>query len=154
MPTEVKNGRFPPTVVYRGVHRGRLLHRQGRQSADQADRPPTPLAHQTRFKLVGSTNVTHLLSLLPVIWNDRAVFLSYPFMRLVGAFNPILEIAAFGWQQLRYGVDAVRNPHTEMWYVIDRLSDFEFVAAHNVLDDNRMESRGKSNRTCRSPMPR
>jgi hypothetical protein len=65
-------------------------------------------------------------------------------MRLVGAFNPILEIAAFGWQQLRYGVDAVRNPHTEMWYVIDRLSDFEFVAAHNVLDDNRMESRGKS----------
>ena len=31
-------------------------------------------------------------------------------------------------------VDAVRNAGTKIWYVIYCLSDFEFMAAHIVLD--------------------
>jgi hypothetical protein len=61
-------------------------------------------------------------------------FLSYPFMRLVGTFNSILEIVAFEWQKLCYRVGAVRYAGAERRHVVHCLSDFEFMAAHNILD--------------------
>jgi hypothetical protein len=55
-------------------------------------------------------------------------------MRLIGAFDPILEFATLGRQKARYRIEAVCRSSTEIWYVVHRLTDCEFVAAHNVLD--------------------
>jgi hypothetical protein len=33
------------------------------------------------------------------MWNDQLVFHSYPFVRLIGAFDPVPEVAAFGRQK-------------------------------------------------------
>jgi len=55
-------------------------------------------------------------------------------MWLVGTFDPILEVAAFVRKQLYYLVGTLRSASTKMGYITDRLSNFEPIAAHDVLD--------------------
>jgi hypothetical protein len=39
-------------------------------------------------------------------------------MRLIGAFDPILKVAAWGRQKARYGIDAVRRTRTAVPRVV------------------------------------
>jgi hypothetical protein len=55
-------------------------------------------------------------------------------MRLRGAFNLVLEVVAFGRQQLRDLINAARAAGAEQpRCVIDRLADLELVAGHGFL---------------------
>jgi hypothetical protein len=60
-------------------------------------------------------------------------FLSDPFIRLVGTFDPILELVALRRQQLCYLIGPLRTASTKMGYVTDRLSNFESMTPHDVL---------------------
>jgi hypothetical protein len=60
-------------------------------------------------------------------------FLSDPFIRLVGTFDPILELVALGRQQLCYLIGTLRTASTKMGNVTDRLSNFESMTPHDVL---------------------
>jgi hypothetical protein len=65
-------------------------------------------------------------------------FLDNPFVRLGGIFYPVLIIIAFGWQEVRDGVDAIRATATERaGRKAHRLTDFEFVLGHAGLHDPR-----------------
>jgi hypothetical protein len=60
-------------------------------------------------------------------------FLSDPFIRLVGTFDPILELVALRRQQLCYLIGTLRTASTKVGYVTDRLSNFESMTPHDVL---------------------
>src|SRR6516164_7217011 len=51
-------------------------------------------------------------------------FLDDPLVRFIGIFNPVLVVIAFGWQELRDLINAVRKA--------DRLTDL-FVLVHRAL---------------------
>ena len=74
----------------------------------------------------------------PAVWtvsgSIELAFRSYPLMRLIGAFDAILKVAALGRQKARYRIDAVRHTRTNVRCVVHYLPDFEFMGAHSVLD--------------------
>jgi hypothetical protein len=55
-------------------------------------------------------------------------------VRLIGFFNPVLTVIAFGWQELRNLINALRAPPTEgSGHKAHRLTDFEFMPVHEAL---------------------
>jgi len=61
----------------------------------------------------------------------QLAFLDHPLVRFIGIFNPVLVVIAFGRQELRDFVNAVRTAATERsGRKADRLTDFEFVLVH------------------------
>jgi hypothetical protein len=55
-------------------------------------------------------------------------------VRFIGIFNPVLTVIAFGWQELRNLINAVRAPATEeSGHKAHRLTDFEFMPVHEAL---------------------
>jgi hypothetical protein len=64
----------------------------------------------------------------------KLAFFRHPLMRFGGAFDSILEVVAFGRQELRDFIDRAHRGNAERSRcVIDRLTDFEFVAGHDIL---------------------
>jgi len=55
-------------------------------------------------------------------------------VRFIGFFNPVLTVIAFGWQELRNLINALRAPTTEgSGHKAHRLADFEFMPVHEAL---------------------
>src|SRR5262249_36097177 len=64
----------------------------------------------------------------------QLAFFDDPLVRFIGIFNPVLVVIAFGWQELRDLINAVRTAATEgSGHKADRLTDFEFVLVHRAL---------------------
>src|SRR5215468_8827977 len=64
----------------------------------------------------------------------QLTFFGHPLMRLRGTFNLVLEVVAFGRQQLCDLIDAARTARAKQpRRVIYRLADLELVASHGNL---------------------
>jgi hypothetical protein len=64
----------------------------------------------------------------------QLAFLNDSLVRFIGIFNPVLAVVAFGWQELRNLINAVRAPATEgSGDKTHRLTDFEFMSVHEAL---------------------
>jgi len=64
----------------------------------------------------------------------KLAFFGHPLVRLRGTFNLILEVVAFGRQQLRDLIDAAGAARAEQSRrVIYRLANLELVAGHGIL---------------------
>src|SRR5262249_25895633 len=64
----------------------------------------------------------------------KLAFFGHPLVRLRGTFDLVLEVIAFGRQQLRDLIDAARTARAEQpRRVIYRLANLELVAGHGML---------------------
>src|SRR5215467_16054556 len=64
----------------------------------------------------------------------QLAFLDDSLVRLIGIFDPVLTVIAFGRQELRNLINAVRAAATEgAGHKAHRLTDFEFMLAHSAL---------------------
>lgn len=72
------------------------------------------------------------LSQAPRLCNAiELAFLNDSLVRFIGILYPVLTVIAFGWQELRNLINAVRAPATEgSGHKAHRLTDFEFMSAH------------------------
>ena len=63
----------------------------------------------------------------------QLAFLDDSLVRFIGIFNPVLTVIAFGWQELRDLINAVRAAATEgSGHKAHRLTDFEFMLVHRT----------------------
>src|SRR5215813_14136792 len=74
---------------------------------------------------------------VPQLFNAiQLAFFYDSLVRFIGIFNPVLTVIAFGWQELRDLINAVRAAATEgSGHKAHRLTDFEFMRAHRALHD-------------------
>jgi len=72
---------------------------------------------------------------VPQLFNAiQLAFFYDSLMRFIGIFNPVLTVIAFGWQELRDLINAVRAATTEgSGHKAHRLTNFEFMLGHRAL---------------------